>query len=398
MRSFFNKLALVMFSIVLTLGMLEAGARIFKLGTGGFWEPHPTLGWRNIPGVTGWESCYGECRVKVHINSLGLRDVEMPYEKPPDVRRILFLGDSMTAGMQVTLEETFVKQAEAYLHAQGYDSWQTVNTAVNGYGTDNELVFYREEGVKYEPDVVVLAVYLANDIYNNNRVLDLRINGQKHKPFFTLDENGALVIHNYPVENTDSFWANVGTFLKKHFQLPRFIAQTLSLRGASPGWLKPVLALFAGGGQVDSGDTAVSTNNTPNTPPTVPRTSPVTICDAVYTPEIEEAWDITKALIQELRSEVEASGAQLLVVSIPTLAQTIPPADGTSWYCSRPNEELNTFLDEEGIPYLDLLPAFQAYSPEGGKLLYYERDFHMTASGHKEAGRQIGSFLSEHLD
>ncbi|GAB4263815.1 MAG: hypothetical protein Kow0080_02480 [Candidatus Promineifilaceae bacterium] len=393
MRVFFNKLALAMFSIVLTLGMLEIAARTFKLGTGGFWEPHPTLGWRNIPGASGWESCYGECQVKVRINSLGLRDEEIPYEKPPGTRRILFLGDSMTAGMQVTLEETFVKQVETYLHAQGYDSWQTVNAAVNGYGTDNELVFYREEGFKYEPDVVVLAVYLANDVYNNSRVLDLRTGGQRHKPFFTLDENGALVIHNYPVENTDSFWVNVGTFLKKHFQLPRFIAQTLSLRGASPDWLKPVVALFSGGGEADKGDTAVSANNSPPV-----RTTPVTICDAAYTPEIEEAWNITKALIQELRTEVEASGAQFMVVSIPTLAQTIPPADGVSWYCPRPNEELNTFLDEEGIPYIDLLSAFQAYSPKGGKLLYYERDFHMTAPGHKEAGRQIGSFLLEHLD
>jgi lysophospholipase L1-like esterase len=210
-----------------------------------------------------------------------------------------------------------------------------------------------------------------------------------------LDENGALVIQNYPVKNTDSFWVNAGTFLKKHFQLPRFIAQTLSLRGSVPGWLKPVVVLFAGGEDAGKGNTAVSANSAQS--PTS-RTKPATICDTEYTPEIEEAWNITKALIQELRTEVEANGAQFMVVSIPTLAQTIPPADGTSWYCPRPNEELNAFLEAEEIPYLDLLPAFQAYSPEGGKLLYYERDFHMTALGHKEAGTQIGLFLLANLD
>jgi hypothetical protein len=152
------------FSLLLTLALLEIIARVFHLGSGGFWEPYPLYGWRNIPNARGWESCYGECETYVVINSLGLRDIETTYEKPAQTKRILFLGDSITAGLQVPLEKTFPKILEKNLNVAGIGQWQVLNGAVNAFGTDNELLFYRLEGVKFQPEIVVLGVYLANDI------------------------------------------------------------------------------------------------------------------------------------------------------------------------------------------------------------------------------------------
>ena len=107
-----RRLGLVFFSLLFTLGMLEVAARLLHLGSGGFWEPNDLYGWQNIPGARGWESCYGDCEVLVEINSLGLRDYDYGYEKEAGVQRILFLGDSMTAAMQVPLDESFVKVLE----------------------------------------------------------------------------------------------------------------------------------------------------------------------------------------------------------------------------------------------------------------------------------------------
>ena len=354
MTSLLRNLALASFSLLFTLAMLEGATRVMKLGTGGFWEPHKLLGWRNIAGASGWESCYGECRVYVTINSLGLHDREIPYEKPEGVQRIFFLGDSITAGMQVPLEDTFVKQLESHLAASlPHQSWEVINGAVNGYGTDNELLFYRLEGVKYDPDIVILSIYLANDIYNNHRVLELRTGGQGHKPYFTLDEAGELVLNNYPVENTDTLFIRMGTFLKKHFQLPRFIAQTMSLRGQVPDWMQPIMRLFSGNRGVpsfqreiataDQGETGAETTTTPQDI----SGAGATVCDETYSKEIIEAWDVTKAIIRQMRDEVEATGAQFAVLSVPTTAQTITPKPNAFWYCERPNEQLNNFLEEE---------------------------------------------------
>ncbi|WP_420643977.1 hypothetical protein [Candidatus Leptofilum sp.] len=393
-----KNVGLLFASLLFTLILLEILVRTLHLGTGAFWEPHELYGWRNIPNASGWESCYGECEVFVEINNNGLRDREIPYEKAPDQARIVLLGDSMTAAMQVPLDDTFGKVLESQLRQADTDvEWETVNAGVNAFGTDNELIFYRLEANKYQPDVVVLTIYLANDIYNNSYILEQRFGGQDHKPYFLLDENGELELQNFPVAGTDSLTVKVGTFLKKHFQLPRFVAQTLSLRGEVPQWLRSIISMFSGNRGAVQSDATEGVPQSEEGEPTEEQTPPrrPDICDADYLPVVEDAWDVTKAIISQLHEEVEADGAQLLVLSVPAAPQLVPPKDGEDWYCERPNEILNAFLENEGIPYLDLLPMFKDHSLAGGEPLYFERDFHINSEGHRLAGELLFEFFEE---
>ena len=403
MRKLLQNLAMATISLLFTLALLEGAARIFKLGTGLFWQPDAELGWVNIPDASGWESCYGECQIRVTINSQGLRDREIPYENESDATRILMLGDSTTAAMQVTLEDTFVKQLESELNASDGD-WEVINAGVNAYGTDNELLFYRLEGEKYDPDIVFLNMYLANDVYNNHPTLELRYGGQSAKPYFTLNDAGDLELQNFPVEDTATFWTKVGTFLKKHFQLPRFVAQTLALRGEIPGWMQPIVRLFGGGrGATAASDDAESADQVDSsaeggdgeetavqTPPRRPD-----ICDPDPLPIIENAWNVTEALILELDKEVEDNGAQLAVLIIPAAPQIVPPAEGEEWYCDVPNDRLTAFLDENSIPYLDMLPDFREEALAGNGPYYFERDFHMNNLGHDLASDLLYEFVDE---
>lgn len=402
MRKLLQNLALAFFSLLFTLALLEGAARIFKLGTGLFWQPDSQLGWVNIPDASGWESCYGECQIRVTINSQGLRDREIPYEKESGARRILMLGDSTTAAMQVTLEDTFVKQLESELN-ENTGNWEVINAGVNAYGTDNELLFYQLEGQKYDPDIVFLNMYLANDVYNNHPTLELRYGGQSAKPYFTLNDDGELELQNFPVEDTATFWTKVGTFLKKHFQLPRFVAQTLALRGEIPPWLAPVVRLFGGGrgatsaGDGDAAQAAESGGESGDGAETAVQTPPrrPDICDPDPLPIIENAWNVTEALILELEKEVEANGAHLAVLIIPAAPQIVPPQEGEEWYCDVPNDQLTTFLDEAGIPYLDMLPAFREEALAGNGPYYFEKDFHMNALGHDLTSDMLYQFVDE---
>lgn len=406
MRKLLQNLALTFFSILITLAMLEGAARVFKLGTGLFWQPDSQLGWVNIPDASGWESCYGECQIRVTINSQGLRDNEIPYENEEGHTRILMLGDSTTASMQVELEETFVKRLESRLNDEDADDWDVINAGVNAYGTDNELLFYRLEGQKYGPEIVFLNMYLANDVYNNHPTLELRYGGQSAKPYFTLNDEGELELQNFPVEDTSTFWTRVGTFLKKNFQLPRFVAQTLALRGDIPGWLQPIVSLFGGG----RGTTSAASNNDDvnsatddgsaengdgeetavQTPPRRPD-----ICDPDPLPVIENAWNVTEALILQLQEEVEANGAEFAVLMIPAAPQIVPPQGDAEWYCNVPNDRLTAFLDEAGIHYLDMLPAFREESLAGNGPYYFEKDFHMNALGHELSSELLYDFVDE---
>ncbi len=401
-KKWVQNLMMLFFSLFLTLAMLEGVARILKLGTGLFWQPDTKLGWVNIPNASGWESCYGECQTRVTINSNGLRDREIAYEAEPGTTRILMLGDSTTAAMQVPLEDTFSKQLEDALN-DDENNWEVINGGVNAYGTDNELLFYRLEGHKYEPDIVFLNMYLANDVYNNHQVLERRFGGQSAKPYFILNDAGELELQNFPVENTETFGTKVGTFLKKHFQLPRFVAQTLSLRGDVPGWLSPIISLFSGGrGGSSSGDSNSSTVNehksqNENVLETAVQTPFVRpdVCASEQLPIIENAWAVTQALVLELQEEVEANGAQLAVLVIPAAPQIVPPAEGAEWYCDEPNNVLTSFLDEAGIPYLDMLPLFREETLNDGGPYYFERDFHMTTQGHDLTSELLYQFVDE---
>jgi hypothetical protein len=97
-RIWLSRAVAVFIGIFFALVVLEVAARVLHLGSGGFWEPYSLYGWRNIPNAKGWESCYGECQVYVEINSQGLRDYEIPYEKPAGTKRVFDGRNASPAG------------------------------------------------------------------------------------------------------------------------------------------------------------------------------------------------------------------------------------------------------------------------------------------------------------
>lgn len=151
----------------------------------------PLLGWRNIPG---WEATTFDRRLR--INSLGLRDREHPYQKPPGVRRILVLGDSYAWGYGVSDEEIFTEVLEQRLAGEP-GNWEVLNSGVSGWGTDQEYLYLVHEGFRYDPDLVVVAFYLLNDPLNNINSMQYGL----HKPFF---EDESLTLANTPVPRPGS--------------------------------------------------------------------------------------------------------------------------------------------------------------------------------------------------
>lgn len=144
------------------------------------------LGWHNIPG----EKMLTRGR-KLTINSRGLRDREYPYRKPEGTKRILVLGDSYTWGYGVADDEVFTEVLEKELQGR-QPRFEVLNTGVLGWGTDQEYLYLINEGLKYSPDYVVLALYSVNDPKNNY----YSIQGGLHKPVFL---NEQLELGNVPV-------------------------------------------------------------------------------------------------------------------------------------------------------------------------------------------------------
>jgi hypothetical protein len=139
-------------------------------------------GWRFRPGFAGRLH-----NVPTTVNARGYRGALHPYERTPGKTRLLMLGDSVAFGSWARDFETF-----SYLLEHRSERYEVVNLAVEGYGTDQELLELEDEGLRYHPDVVVLNICVANDPLDNYLPSGFYV---RPKPHFTWDGR-RLVLHD----------------------------------------------------------------------------------------------------------------------------------------------------------------------------------------------------------
>jgi lysophospholipase L1-like esterase len=155
---------LLMFAL---LGLIEGYLRIFS--------PQPLIpryvtngqnGIRiNYPNIDIWHRT-PDYKINIRTNNKGIRsDREFAYVKPFGKKRIVVLGDSFTMGYGVNNEDLYVTILSRKLMKEGYDV-EVINLGVSGFSNAEELITLENEGIKYEPDLVILAFY-QNDLTEN---------------------------------------------------------------------------------------------------------------------------------------------------------------------------------------------------------------------------------------
>ncbi len=359
------------------LALVEGMFRVYYFlrpsnARGFFWEPHPPYGWRHPPKREGlWYDDHGEFRAHVRINAHGLRDVDHTYEKNSGVFRILVLGDSYMEALQVDLNETFARLLEQELNRSSHQRIEVINSGVASYGTDNELLYFRNEGHRYNPDLVLLAFTTANDVRENYEPFNRKApSANLLKPYFTLNSNGQLVMHPGEAPPPPPPWwrrLHVGKYLYERL-----------------------------GGQI-----ALPGRRGVPPPPEKPVAWDMLVYAREYSPEVQMAWQVTKALLRQLRDEVHAHGAQFAVVVVNgpwahydedwRRMMGRYPLGMRTWDRQKPNRILGAFLWQEHIPSVDLYHAFEA--AKGGERLFFRFDPHWTPAGHKLAAQVVSGFL-----
>jgi hypothetical protein len=141
-------------------------------------------GWQLRPGFHGHD--LGELAT---ISTKGTRGAEHSYNRPPGRTRVVMLGDSIGYGAGVKDEETFSALLETRT-----GRFDVVNLSVGGYGTDQELIQFEREGVRYHPDVVILSFCLFSDFVDNALPTAL-FDARQAKPYFTWNGH-SLVLHD----------------------------------------------------------------------------------------------------------------------------------------------------------------------------------------------------------
>ncbi len=202
MKKIAINIGLTVFATLASLLLLEFALRIFcpiysphspqKHKCENFVEYSSSYGWFHKRGFVTWVENQ-EYATKIIINQKGLRGAEYRYEKEPGTLRVVMLGDSFAFGLGVDESDTVAVKLEELFGKAG-KKVEVINMGVDGFGTDQEYLLLREEGVKYDPDVVICLFFVGNDVENNS-------SGEQYhelKPYFTFDGD-SLNLKNYPV-------------------------------------------------------------------------------------------------------------------------------------------------------------------------------------------------------
>jgi lysophospholipase L1-like esterase len=95
------------------------------------------------------------------LNSHGFRNREVSLEKAQGVTRIAVLGDSVTFGYGLPVNESFPAVLERELNRTG-TRYEVLNFGVVGYNAQQEAALYARRVRPFAPDIVVVA-YVLND-------------------------------------------------------------------------------------------------------------------------------------------------------------------------------------------------------------------------------------------
>jgi lysophospholipase L1-like esterase len=397
----------------------------------GLFQLDPAAGYAMRPNVC-VRLRYVEFDEVVRTNSRGLVGPELPASKPADEFRIVVLGDSYAVGGQVPYEQTFPAVLEQNLRARGYVRTRVVNASVGGYSTFNEAGFLRANLAWLEPDLVVVASFVGNDVAEN--VL-ATYGGYRDAPehpdgvtwgwsagdllqqsFGWFPRNGDPSRHDptaydpaaplpTPVGNmTGSMRAQAPSSAGNPSVLGQMRSTGRTLWDRARSSSRVLGSLF--GDPIASAGVTTAPGAAP--PSETQRKMNMSSFEWTILREVpheywlDAAWPLLGKYLAEIRDSAASVGAPVVLVAIPQMGQFDETMrsrimadyrfadDEVDW--DRPQRELRTQADRAGVPMLDLLPVFRARPDRSN--LYLRLDTHFSALGHEAAAEQLAAFLS----
>ena len=94
--------------------------------------------------------------INFEMNSWGFRDKKYRVRKQHK-KRIIFIGDSLTYGWLLHLDETYHKRLEKLLNTRDYDV-DVMGMGVAGYNTIQEYYLIKEKTLQFNPDMIILQI------------------------------------------------------------------------------------------------------------------------------------------------------------------------------------------------------------------------------------------------
>jgi hypothetical protein len=400
-RAWLGSLGLLLAALVTALLLAEGLLR--AAGQSYYWavakRPDPVLGWRPPPQVQAWQRFEGEALVRT--NALGFRDDDHAPPKPADTLRIAVLGDSFTEAVQVPLAQTWWRVMAARLGAGAEDCALTppvaaLNFAVSGYSTAQSLLTWRNHARRFDPDVVVLAFFIGNDLSENHPALD----AEPLRPYFRppAAEGGALVLddgfrRNPAYQAATSALGQARQWVLEHSRIAQLVVQA-----RDAGRLRALTAAPVAADRAAPSEDAATVPQEPG------------VDNAIYGPPDSsawrQAWQATEAMLAAFAKEVRAAGATPLLMLIGTGVQVHPDPRVPARFAAAlgvadlgyPVRRLLDAAARHELAVLNLPALLSARAERDGVLLHGFPGGrpglgHWNADGHRAAGEAAAEHL-----
>jgi lysophospholipase L1-like esterase len=364
-------------------GNLE-GTTIIKVGTPPKFLPEVgTFPWANS---SIRHRVIGDFDNVVKFNSRGMRGQVVPYSKAPGEYRILYIGDSFVEAAEVADSEIVYRQLEDLFGSAG-SKVTVIGAGQSGWGTDQQYLFYMNEGYKYQPDLVIYQ-FVTNDVTDNARS-SFGHKSRSHQYFQLVDDR--LVLAERPAR-ADSDWFYALIKLNRHLYLE-----------------SRLYALIKNVWKSDRGTDPAEPIYTQLKPETGAAPNPLLyLFQDPYQKAIEDAWNLTEAIMEKWQSLARANGSELAVVYAPShwaindwerIPELFPVLkdEFAAWDSEKPDRYLEKITGASNIPFHSMTEAFFECSDRTGVRYYFTNDGHWNPDGHKVAARSVYGWLQKRL-
>lgn len=318
----------------------------------------------------------------VQSNAAGFRDIDHEFAKPDGTYRIAVVGDSFCEALSVDLNQTFWKILEQDLNAHGHRV-EVLNFGISGFGTAQAVQALEHHVQQYDPDLVILAMFLGNDIGDNSRKI---IPGQV-KPYYDLID-GQLVL--------DTSFRSAPEFLAAQSRSTQLKAALIN----SSRTLQLINKVYSN----------LRNRNRP-----VANTG-IGLDPELYAPPVSEAWkdawQVTESLLRLFHDKCIGYGAECLVVTLSNPIQVHPLAEVRAQFVAEhqlqglfyPDDRLGKFFVRHKISFLQLSKHFRSDIEAADSPIYFHGfentelgTGHWNAAGHARAAQLISEYIAAKL-
>lgn len=372
-HSYLKKLALISATLLIPFLILELGIRIANPSNpyysqinrekyGPFSRYDSLIGWSGTPDGKFWDND-GHSSVLYVNNSLGYRDIE--HDPSSSKPAVVFLGGSYPWGQYVEFDENFVEVLRHKL-----TNYEIYNFAFDCYGPDQDLLLFNRWADQYKGQIKL--VVLTESMQDVRRV-GVSTECGMPKPKFEI-AGDELVLTGVPVPEIPRWKNEAG---KKPEQLTRMQQWKKNIRTIlfHSYFLHAIYDRI----REQYSDLRYSLQEHPEVDPDPVNSYVIT----------KEDLALTSGIFEELKKSVEARGAELVIVFVPSMYDVEDMSDTAPY-----QDEIKPICVTLGIACLDPLQDFI----ESGKRTHRRSiGGHWTPDGHRIAAESIYNFLIDDL-